>query len=523
MLEVGKNIGNYVLVKKIGAGGFGEVWQAEKHTKLSVNNFALKFFRPKEEDKQTLEKEKREIGIWQKVSGMPNIISIIEADEFEDYVYIVSEFADGGSLEKKIFEKTDKKFSLEESLNISLDILTGLDSLHQMSFVHRDVKPANILIRRGVYCLTDFGISREMKTHSKTTQTAGTYEYMSPESFENSIAVTFQTDIWAVGAIMQQLLTGDVPFPQKEIPSLLYAILHSEPTKLPDDIPEGIRQIIGKALSKNPQDRFASAKDMLKALKYRQMTLFTNQNSSLTTQQPFRSSNSERTLKMPAASNPELSKPSFSSNERSAQISKNENLRSQASGYESSELPTIADNFSGGFNQAPQLVSENKNKTSPIFWILGGVFAFLLLTGGIVAALIYKMSDASQHTVPANTVSNTNQNKNTTTTANIALPAGANTETKTTANVETDMESNSAPSGGNGVPEQIKTSDVKPKLNPAPTVKTTPDVVRTTKPVYTPKEKTTAPVSETKKQDSQKKSVKSDKNDSDCIFTNSCN
>jgi serine/threonine protein kinase len=273
MLEKGKKVGEYVLLEKLGAGSFGEVWKAEKRTEFSTSYFALKFFRPKEDDEIDVTAVKREVGTWQSLNGLPNVISVIEANRFENYVYIVSEFAEGGSLDKWLKANGGKAGSIEDAVKIVLQILQGLEGMHSEGFVHRDLKPANVLLKRNIFYLADFGISRQMKTHSKTNSTAGTYEFMPPEAFEKNPSVSVHTDIWAVGAILQKLLTGNLPFPQDEIPSLMAAILMSEPEPLPETVPSALKEIVRKALQKEREDRFHSASAMREALQNSQKFL----------------------------------------------------------------------------------------------------------------------------------------------------------------------------------------------------------------------------------------------------------
>jgi serine/threonine protein kinase len=264
MLRKGEKIGEYVLLDKVGSGGFGDVWKAEKRTRVDVNHFALKFFRPKD-DNFDFDKISKEVSVWKQLRGLPHIISVIELDQFDDYIYVVSDFADGGSLERWL-NKNGKASSLDEAVKITLEILTGLDRLHEKGFVHRDIKPDNILITNGSHCLADFGISREIKSHSKATSTAGTLEYMPPEAFAKNASITKQTDIWAVGVILQKLLTGKLPYPQDDQPSLIAAILYSDPEKMPESVPKAFRAIVDKALQKNREDRFPTAIGMYKAL-----------------------------------------------------------------------------------------------------------------------------------------------------------------------------------------------------------------------------------------------------------------
>jgi serine/threonine-protein kinase PpkA len=266
MMEKGKKVGEYVLLEKLGAGGFGDVWKAEKRTALDINHFALKFFRPKQ-DGVDFDKIGKELSVWKQLKGLPHIISVIELDRFEDYVYVVSDYADGGSLEKWLKTNGGKASSEAEAVQIALEILTGLENLHGKNFVHRDLKPDNVLIMNGRFCLTDFGISREIKTHSKATGTAGTMEYMPPEAFEKTPSVTPQTDIWAVGVILQRLLTGNLPYPQDDQPSLIAAILMSEPDEMPETVSESLRSIVNKALQKKRENRFQTANEMREILR----------------------------------------------------------------------------------------------------------------------------------------------------------------------------------------------------------------------------------------------------------------
>jgi serine/threonine protein kinase len=267
MLSVEDKIGEYHLVEYIDSGAFGEVWKAEKRTSTGIFPFAMKFFLPKsEKDKEKVNKKvRKEVATSLKLYGTPHIVSIVEADMFKNYVYIVSEFADGGSLGKWLKFNSGKAPSYTQAVEITIEILWGLESMHEKGIVHRDLKPDNVLLKNGFFCLADFGISREIKTHSKATQTAGTYQYMSPEAFESHVSV--HTDIWAVGVILQELLTGRLPFPYEDLPPLVHAILYTEPEPMPDDVPMPLHNIVRKALSKDRESRFSSARAMRESLR----------------------------------------------------------------------------------------------------------------------------------------------------------------------------------------------------------------------------------------------------------------
>lgn len=286
MLKKGVKIGDYTLLKLVGSGGFADVWKAEKRTALDVNYFALKFFRPKD-DGIDFEKVDKEINVWKQLKGLPHIISVTELDQFEDYVYVVSDFAEDGSLENFLKAKDRKALPIEKAVQITLEILTGLENLHEKGFIHRDLKPDNIVIMNGKHCLTDFGISRKMKSLSKATGTAGTFEYMPPEAFDKEPSISAETDIWAVGVILQQLLTGKLPYPQEDQPSLIAAVLMSEPESLPNSIPKNLCEIVKKALQKKREDRFRTAGEMKKGLENMSQNSVAKQKSVTATTNTF--------------------------------------------------------------------------------------------------------------------------------------------------------------------------------------------------------------------------------------------
>lgn len=212
-------IGPYTLIRKLGRGGFGEVWLAERRTKFVTTKVAVKLPLDEQIDHETI---KQEATLWEHASGHPNILPIIDADEYDGQVVIVSEFAPDGSLDEWL--KTHGKMPVERAVETTIKILDGLEFLHSRNIIHRDLKPANILLQGNTPRLADFGISRALRTtaSSQSSNVSGTFAYMSPEGFDGKRSV--QTDVWAVGVNLYQLLTGELPFPQKEPSALIAAI-----------------------------------------------------------------------------------------------------------------------------------------------------------------------------------------------------------------------------------------------------------------------------------------------------------
>ncbi|HJU55048.1 MAG TPA: protein kinase [Pyrinomonadaceae bacterium] len=261
MAKPNDTIGPYTLVRKLGRGAFGVVWLAEKRTVLATTKVALKL--PNDEDVD-LDAVKQEASLWVHASGHANVLTFIDADVYDGQVVIVSEYAPDGSLSNWLEAHGGKAPTVEAAVEMTLGILAGLEHLHRLGIIHRDVKPDNILLQHERPRLADFGIARILKTTSKSTVATGTPAYMSPEAFDGKR--NERTDIWSVGVIFYQLLTGRLPFPQTDIPSLLMAIVTRDPEPLPASIPERLRELVKRALEKEPEARFQSAAEMRQAL-----------------------------------------------------------------------------------------------------------------------------------------------------------------------------------------------------------------------------------------------------------------
>ncbi|MBS1793717.1 MAG: serine/threonine protein kinase [Acidobacteria bacterium] len=257
MFQSNQEIGIYTLIRKIGRGGFGEVWLAQRRTELLTTQVAVKLPHREQVD---LEAIRREAALWAQASGHTNILPIIEANIYDGQIVIVSEYAPDGSLE----EMLRREISLKQTLETAIGILNGLEFLHARQIIHRDIKPANILLQGETPRLADFGISRIIKTTALSTSIIGTPKYMSPEAFDGKR--TAQTDIWSVGVILYQMLSGRVPFPQEISTELMFAIVMKEPDPMPESIPPDLRRIVRKALAKLPENRFDTAREMREEL-----------------------------------------------------------------------------------------------------------------------------------------------------------------------------------------------------------------------------------------------------------------
>lgn len=268
MPRSGDSIGPYTLTDKLGQGAFGVVWLAERRTSITTTRVALKTSLDDDVDLQTI---KQEADLWVQASGHPNVVPIIEADVYDGRVVIVSEYAPGGTLAERLSNLQGNPMLLDTAVEMILGILAGLEHLHLRSIIHRDLKPANILLQGDTPRLTDFGISRILKTTSQSSSIAGTPVYMAPETFDGKRSA--QADLWSVGVVFYELLTGRLPYPQADLSSLVGAILTRDPEPLPPSVPKAIQNVITKALQKDPTKRYQSASEMRQALRKAMQTV----------------------------------------------------------------------------------------------------------------------------------------------------------------------------------------------------------------------------------------------------------
>jgi serine/threonine protein kinase len=259
MPRANETIGPYTLIKKLGKGAFGVVWLAERRTTITTTEAVIKI--PLDEDVD-LEAIRHEANLWVKASGHPNVLPIIEANIYGDYVVIASEYAPDGSLADWLAQRGGKAPSIESAVEIVYGLLAGLAHLHGRNIIHRDLKPANILFQGNTPRIADFGISRILESTSQSSIVAGTPAYMAPEAFDGKRNA--QTDIWSVGVIFYQLLTGRLPFPQTDRTSLIKAIILDDPSPLPESVPNSLREFIIRSLEKN--QRHKSVTEMRAAL-----------------------------------------------------------------------------------------------------------------------------------------------------------------------------------------------------------------------------------------------------------------
>ena len=233
---IGKTISHYKITEKLGEGGMGEVYLADD-LKLE-RQVAIKFL-PQHltKDKENIERFEREAKAAAALNH-PNIITIYEIAKEDDQAFIVMEYVEGESLRTKL----DKgKLDHNEVIEIIKQICEGLSQAHQADIVHRDIKPENILINTdGRVKILDFGLAKlkGVSKLTKETSTLGTVHYMSPEQIQGK-EVDHRSDIWSLGIVLYEMLTGKTPFAGDYEQAVTYSILNDE-LQLYDDLKTSI-------------------------------------------------------------------------------------------------------------------------------------------------------------------------------------------------------------------------------------------------------------------------------------------
>ncbi|MBU5672891.1 Stk1 family PASTA domain-containing Ser/Thr kinase [Paenibacillus brevis] len=259
--------GRYQIIERIGGGGMALVYRAQD---ILLNRYvAIKVLRQQfVNDEEFIRRFRREAQSAASLSH-PNIVSVYDVGQEEDVHYIVMEYVEGQNLNEIIKERAP--LQVEESVRIASQIADALDHAHHNQIIHRDIKPHNILIgRNGRVKVTDFGIARAVTsaTITQTGSVVGSVHYFSPEHAKG-VATGEKSDLYSLGIVLYQMLTGQLPFLGESPISVALKHLQEQfedPRLINPMIPQSVENIILKSMRKNPAERYQSAKEMLRDL-----------------------------------------------------------------------------------------------------------------------------------------------------------------------------------------------------------------------------------------------------------------
>src|SRR6478735_260953 len=265
--RLGTEIAGYRIEERIGRGGMGVVYRAQ-HMNLQ-RRAAIKIIAPEFADTKGFRSRFiREARIAAALQH-PNIVTVYDAGQSGQTLYIAMQFIRGSDLSKILNE--EGRLRPYRAIDVCRQVASALDAAHGMALIHRDVKPGNVLIEGRRAYLTDFGLTkRSGGTKSGLTQAGelvGTIHYVAPEQIEGG-DVDARTDVYSLACLLFHCLTGHVPFERETDVAVIYAHLSETPPKLTDvrpELPAGLDAVIAKGLDKSPDRRFPSCSDLMSA------------------------------------------------------------------------------------------------------------------------------------------------------------------------------------------------------------------------------------------------------------------
>jgi eukaryotic-like serine/threonine-protein kinase len=279
-LLVGQTFGHYKISKRIGSGGMGEVYLATDVTagrKAALKLLPMRFTGDAERLKRFQQEAHAVVAL-----NHPNILTVYEIGEDHSTHYIASELIEGETLRQRLMRG---RMEVGEAVDVAIQVASALAAAHEAGIVHRDIKPENIMLRPDGYVkVLDFGIAKLAEEELPATMPRdealllvetnlgsilGTVRYMSPEQACGA-HVDKTTDIWSLGVVLYEMLTGHAPFTGDTPQDVMFSILEKEPPPLTRGIahaPAELQQIISKALRKDRSQRYHSAHELLQALK----------------------------------------------------------------------------------------------------------------------------------------------------------------------------------------------------------------------------------------------------------------
>jgi eukaryotic-like serine/threonine-protein kinase len=278
-LSSGTKLSRYEIRSKLGEGGMGQVYLARDTSELD-RTVAIKLL-PAEVAADP-KRMQRFIQEARTVSALnhPNVLTIYEFGQEGETRFIATECVEGVTVREHL---RAHRVKLHEVLDIATQVAAALDAAHEAHVVHRDIKPDNIMVRRRdhIVKVLDFGLAKpveilgagvdteagtRMKVKTEPGVVMGTVAYMSPEQSEGSALIDHRTDIWSLGVVLYEMITGRLPFEGKDVHRQIIAIQDEAPAPLSrfaEGIPERLEEIVAKALAKDPNDRYQTAKDFL--------------------------------------------------------------------------------------------------------------------------------------------------------------------------------------------------------------------------------------------------------------------
>jgi serine/threonine protein kinase/Tfp pilus assembly protein PilF len=267
---VGQTISHYQILEKLGEGGMGIVYKARDlklERVVAIKLLSSHISDSPESNSRFLQEAKATAAL-----NHPNIINVYEIDEYHGSLFMVMEYIDGQTLHSFLSKtKSGDSVSVNQAIGWTIEIASGLKAAHDKNIIHRDIKPANIMIPHGGQPkIMDFGLAKLRSSIgiTRTGTSLGTLSYMSPEQAQGQAADT-RSDIWALGVVLYEMLTGEQPFKSEHEAGLLYLIMNEEPplpSEMDKRIPHLLDSVMSKMLQKDRNKRYQSMEELINTL-----------------------------------------------------------------------------------------------------------------------------------------------------------------------------------------------------------------------------------------------------------------
>ena len=272
LLATGTMVRRYKILHLLGKGGMGDVYLAEDtelHRRIALKLLPSDFTTDRDRVRRFVQEAHAASAL-----NHPNIVTIHEIGQLDDAHFIVTEFIEGGTLRERL---RAGEMQLADTVEVAIQAASALDAAHAEGIVHRDIKPENIMLRRDGYVkVLDFGLAKLTDSHAQSSDfeietdgetnpgvVMGTVAYMSPEQ-ARGLTVDARSDLWSLGVVLYEMLTGRVPFVGETPSHVIVSILESEPPRLAHgaEAPEELERIVTKTLQKNKEERYQTAGDL---------------------------------------------------------------------------------------------------------------------------------------------------------------------------------------------------------------------------------------------------------------------
>ncbi len=262
----GQTLDGYQLMDMIGKGGMSEVYRAQSGGLL----LAVKVI-DTQRSPEALMRFEREVQMLQQAKH-PNVVQVFDSGALDDYAYMVMEYIEGINL--KDYIEHEAPLPMQDVINIVDGIANAADHMHKLGIIHRDLKPGNIMLywdsnQTCIPLLLDFGVAKQSSVTVITLEgTVGTIEYMSPEQILEAPLVQPSSDVYAIGVMVYEMLTGQLPY-DGSIGAIVFGHLHGDernPADVNENIPPYMAQAVCRAMSKDPKDRFPNLTTFAAAL-----------------------------------------------------------------------------------------------------------------------------------------------------------------------------------------------------------------------------------------------------------------